>query len=267
MNIIKVLFIGDIFGRIGREAVVKILPDLKKKYSPDIIIANGENLAHGRGINKKIMREMLNVGIDVFTSGNHIWQNKDIFPILEIPDSPLIRPANYPPMAPGYGIKEIQIGAKNLVIINLMGRIFMKNNLDCPFRIADELLKNINNENCAGIIVDFHAEATSEKVALKQYLDGRVSAVVGTHTHIQTADETISSKGTAYISDVGAVIAKDSIIGLGKEIILKNFLLQIEQDYAIPETGWCELRGIYIEIDSSSRFAIKVERIKKEVEI
>lgn len=267
MNTLKVLFIGDIVGRIGREAVVKILPDLKEEYKPDIIITNGENLAHGRGISEKIMTEMLGTGIDVFTSGNHIWQNKDVYPILEIQDSPLIRPANYPPMVPGSGIKELKIGAKNLIIINLMGRIFMKENLDCPFRMADELLKNVNRENCAGIIVDFHAEATSEKVALKHYLDGRVSAVLGTHTHIQTADEEISPKGTAYISDVGAVIAKDSVIGVEKDAILKSYLFQIKQSHEIPEKGLCEFRGIYLEINSSSRMAVKIERIKREVEI
>ncbi|MFH1187828.1 MAG: TIGR00282 family metallophosphoesterase [bacterium] len=267
MNTLKVLFIGDIVGRIGREAAAKILPDLKEEYNPDIIITNGENLAHGKGISEKIMKEMMVAGIDVFTSGNHIWQNKDIYPILEMKDSPLIRPANYPPMVPGGGIKEIKIGAKNLVIINLMGRVFMKEDLDCPFRTIDKLLKNIDDNNCAGIIVDFHAEATSEKVALKHYLDGRVSAVLGTHTHIQTADEEISQKGTAYISDVGAVFSKDSVIGVEKDAILKSFLLQIKQSHEIPEKGLCEFRGIYLEIDTSLRAAIKIERIKREAEV
>ncbi|MFH1564491.1 MAG: TIGR00282 family metallophosphoesterase [bacterium] len=267
MNNLKVLFIGDIVGRIGREATVKILLGLKEEYNPDIIITNGENLAHGKGISEKIIKEMMCVGIDVFTSGNHIWQNKDVYPILETQNSPLIRPANYPPMVPGSGIKEVKIGAKSLIIINLMGRVFMKEDLDCPFRAVDKLLKNIDNDNCAGIIVDFHAEATSEKVALKHYLDGRVSAVLGTHTHIQTADEEISKKGTAYISDVGAVVSKDSVIGVDKDAILKSFLLQIKQSHEIPEKGLCEFRAVYLEIDTYSRMATKIERIKREVEV
>lgn len=267
MNNLKVLFIGDIVGRIGREAAAKILHGLKDEYNPDIIITNGENLAHGKGISDKIMKEMMSIGIDVFTSGNHIWQNKDVYPILEMADSPLIRPANYPPMVPGSGIKEIKIGAKNLIIINLMGRVFMKEDLDCPFRAADQLLKNIDNNNCAGVIIDFHAEATSEKVALKHYLDGRVSAVFGTHTHIQTADEEISKKGTAYISDVGAVMAKDSVIGVDKDAILKSFLLQIKQSHEIAEKGLCEFCGVFVEIDTSLRMAVKIERIRREVEV
>jgi metallophosphoesterase (TIGR00282 family) len=267
MNNIKILFIGDIVGRIGREATKKILPELKDEYEPDIIIANGENLAHGKGISENILQEMLNAEIDILTSGNHIWQNKDVFSILERQDSPLIRPANYPPMVPGSGIKEIQIGAKNLTIINLMGRVFMKEDIDCPFRAVDKLLKEIDHNNCAGIIVDVHGEATSEKVALKHYLDGKVSAVLGTHTHIQTADEEISKNGTAYISDVGAVTAKDSVIGVEKDIILKSFLLQVKQNHEIPKSGLCELRGVYLEIDPASKHAVKIERIKKQTNI
>lgn len=267
MNILKILFIGDIFGRIGREATKKILPNLKEKYKPDIIIANGENLAHGKGINENIMKEMVEAGIDLFTSGNHIWQNKEVYSIFEKSDSPIIRPANYPPMVPGKGIKEINIGAKKLIIINLMGRVFMKEDLDCPFRTADKLLKNIDNKNCAGIVIDFHGEATSEKVALRHYLDGRVSAILGTHTHIQTSDDMISKNGTAYISDVGAVMAKDSVIGLEKEITLKSFLMQVGQNNEIPKSGLCELRGVYLEINSSSRSAIKIKRIAMETKI
>lgn len=263
---IKILFIGDIVGRIGRETVKKLLPKLKDEYEPDIIISNGENLAHGKGISKKILQEMSDIGIDVFTSGNHIWQNKDVYSILEKQDSTLIRPANYPPSVPGSGIKEVQIGAKNLVIINLMGRVFMKEDIDCPFRAADELLEKIN-DNCAGIIIDFHGEATSEKIALKHYLDERVSAILGTHTHVQTADEEISNTGTAYISDVGAVAAKDSVIGVQKDIILKSFLLQIKQNHEIPENGLCRFCGVYLEINPASKKAVKIERIKKEVNI
>lgn len=264
---IKILFIGDIVGRIGREATKKALPNLKAKYLADIIIANGENLAHGKGVSEKIIQEMTDAGIDIFTSGNHVWKNKEVYKILEKTDNPLLRPANYPPMVPGSGIKEVKIGAKSLFVINLMGRVFMREDLDCPFRTADELLKNIDQDNCAGIIVDFHAEATSEKIATKHYLDGRVSAIIGTHTHVPTADEQITDSGTAYISDAGAVLDKDSIIGVKKKAILKSFLWQIDQTHEIATKGIAELNGVYLEIDSTSRRATKIERIKQDVEV
>jgi hypothetical protein len=267
MSKIRIIFIGDIVGQIGREAVKKILPEFKKKYKPDIIIANAENLAHGKGVTKKTIDEMSKAEIDIFTSGNHIWKNKDVYEILERADSPLIRPANYPSGVPGSGLIEVKIGAKSLFVLNLMGRVFMKEDLDCPLRMADELLKNIDKNNCSGIVVDFHAEATSEKIAMKYYLDGRVSAVLGTHTHVPTADEQIIESGTAYISDVGAVIGKETIIGVGKKEVLKSFLWQIDQAHTIPKDGPVEFNAVYLEIDSASTKATKIQRIQQEINI
>jgi len=264
---LKIIFIGDIVGRIGREAVKLLLPGLKEEYKTDLVIANAENLAHGKGVTESILKEMTEYGVDFFTSGNHIWKVKDVYSIFQQQDIPLIRPANYPTGVAGSGLKEIKIGAKSIFVLNLIGRVFFREDFDCPFRAADKLLATIDKNNCAGIIVDIHAEATSEKVALKHYLDGRVSAIFGTHTHIQTADEEVTQQGTAYISDVGGVIAKDSVIGVDKEAILKSFLLQIHQIHKIPQEGLCSFDAVYVEINSANAQAVKIERIRRGVEI
>jgi metallophosphoesterase (TIGR00282 family) len=266
MSTIKIIFIGDIVGQIGRKTVSKLLPKLKKKFQPDIIIANAENLAHGKGVTKKTIQEMTEAGINFFTSGNHVWKTRDAKEILN-ESSFIIRPANYPPGVPGAGYSNIKINNINFYIINLMGRVFMKEDLDCPFRKADEILKKIQKQEDGIIIVDFHAEATSEKIALKYYLDGRVNALLGTHTHIATADEQITKKGTAYITDVGGVLAKDSIIGVDKEGIIKTFLTQINETHEIANQGIGVLDCVYIEIDKKNNKAIKIKRVQQETKI
>ncbi|MFC1598548.1 YmdB family metallophosphoesterase [Patescibacteria group bacterium] len=217
MSTIKILFLADIFGQLGRQGVIKILPELKKQYQPALTIANVENLAHGRGVTKTTISEMQEAGIDFFTSGNHIWDKKDGITILEQKDSPLIRPANYIEGTAGQGEKVLNIGENLILVINLIGKVFISDDYNCPFKQADKILKKYAKENLAGIIIDFHAEATSEKVALGHHLDGRVSAVLGTHTHIQTADDQILEKGTAYITDSGMIGPQDSVIGLDKK--------------------------------------------------
>jgi len=208
----KILFFGDIVGKIGRKAIKKVIGDYKKKYSPDFIIANAENLAHGTGATESTLNEMLEAGINFFTSGNHIWKKKEIISVFEEKRIPLIRPANYPEGAPGQGYQLVEVGTKKLLVVNLLGRVFMKEDMDCPFRKIDEILKKYSKENLSGIFVDFHAEVTSENVAFGFYVDGRVSAVVGTHTHIPTADNKILPQGTAYVTDVGMVGARDSVL-------------------------------------------------------
>ena len=259
----KILFIGDIVGKIGRQAIAKVLPGLKKEYQSDLVIANVENLAHGSGVTKETLEEMIESGVDFFTSGNHIWKKKEAVQIFEEGKFPIIRPANYPPQVPGDGYRVIEVGSRKVLIINLIGRVFMKDDFNCPFLELDEILKKVAKKNIDIIFVDFHAEATSETKAMGFYADGKVSAVFGTHTHIQTADEEILEKGSAYITDVGMVGAKDSILGVAKEGIIKSFLSQMPAKHDIPESGQCIVNAVYFEVDNNGQ-AIKIERINKE---
>ena len=264
----KILFFGDIVGKIGRGAIKKVLPQLKKELEPDLVMANVENLAHGKGVTKKTLREVKDAGIDIFTSGNHIWKQNEVFEIFQEKDCMLLRPANYPPNVPGKGYKIFEVGTRSILVVNLIGRVFFKDEFDCPFRKIDEILKEFEKKkNLSGIIVDFHAEATSEKVAFGWYVDGRVSVVLGTHTHIPTADGQILPQGTAYITDVGMVGAKESVIGVQKEIIIQNFLTQIGKSHEIPKQGICTVNAVLVEIDPETKRAIDIKRIDREVEI
>lgn len=258
---IKILFIGDTVGRQGRMAVSKLLPELKKKYEIDYTIMNGENLSHGKGMTIKNMDEMHECGVDFFTAGNHVWKFKETLAYLDEEDARLVRPANYPKGVPGMGHKivEIKNGLK-ILIINLQGRVFLKPDIDCPFRAADEILKE-NKGDYAAVIVDFHAEATSEKITLKHYLDGRVSAVLGTHTHVQTADHHVTDKGTAYISDVGMVGKEDSIIGIDKESIIDKFLYQLPTKHEITVEGSSFFNAVLVEIDEKTAKAENITPI------
>lgn len=264
---IKILFFGDIFGKIGRQGIKKILPELKNQYQPDLILANAENLAHGRGVTSATLKEMTDAGIDYFTSGNHVWDKNEAFTILNKKKTILIRPANYPPDTSGQGEILVKVGLKNMLVVNLVGRVFFREDFDCPFRTIDNILEKYKKQNLAGIIIDIHAEATSEKIALGHYLNGRVSAVLSTHTHVLTADEKILDQGTAYISDLGMTGPQDSVIGLDKKIVISNFLSQINKSADIPECGICQINGVYLEIDPKTKKAIKIERLNKQVEI
>lgn len=232
----NILFIGDIFGRPGRNTVKKLLPEYRKKYNIDFVVANAENMHHGKGVSEDQVKELLKEGVDFFTSGNHIWKEKNIIPRLDDPKLPLIRPANYPEGAPGRGYQVVDVAGKwKVLVINLMGRVFMQMNLDCPFRTADKILKKYENEELDAIFVDFHAETTSEKAALGHYLDGRVTAVIGTHTHVPTFDARILPGGTAFQSDVGFTGPIDSVIGLEKHSIIKNFLTQVPIKHEVAD--------------------------------
>ncbi len=254
----RVLFIGDIVGKPGRNCLQQRLPELKRIHSPDYIIANGENAAGGAGLTGKVFNELRDMGIDVITGGNHIWDQNDIYSIIGH-EPGIIRPANYPPgTTPGQGTAVIEAsgGKPGLAVLNLIGRVFMRP-VDCPFRAADRELKQLKEKV---IIVDFHAEATSEKQALGWYLDGRVSAVLGTHSHVQTADQRLLPGKTAYISDVGMAGLYNSILGVDKEGPLKRFLTQMPHKLSISD-GKKLLNAVLVELDEDNGKAIAIERI------
>lgn len=246
-----ILFIGDTVGRPGRAAVKNLLPEIKRQHQPDLVILNGENLSHGNGIGLKALAEMKDAGVDFFTSGNHVWGKREILPLLDDKQGNLLRPHNYPSGVPGTGAKVFTTKNKHKVlIINLQGLVFMPQSLQSPFHAATEILA-AHRDQYAAIVVDFHAEATSEKIALREYLDGQVSAIVGTHTHVPTADATVTAKGTAYISDVGMVGKKDSIIGLDKDNIVHRFLTQMPVKHEIS-AGEAIFNAVLIDIDEKT---------------
>lgn len=255
----KILFIGDIVGKPGRETVKKLLPSLKQEFAPDIIIANGENAAGGMGINAKKYHELIESGIEIVTLGNHVWHNKDFTNEISSCQN-IVRPANYPPGTPG----PDRVIYKNIGVINLLGRVFMKE-LDCPFRATDKIISELK-ERVKIIIVDIHGEATSEKQALSWYLDGRVSAVIGTHTHVQTADERVLPNGTAYITDVGMVGPYNSVIGVDASAIIERFLTQMPKRFEVAKEGPNVFNAVIMDIDETSGRAKSIKRIFKTAE-
>lgn len=264
---LRILFIGDIMGKPGRKAVTALLPDIKKKEKVDIVIANAENLAHGKGINSATLSEMCAAGVDCFTSGNHIWAKKEGWGLLEKNDPVVLRPANYPAGTPGTGHALVTLGKNRILMVNLMGRVFMKESLDCPFRALDAILDKHAQEDVSAIFVDFHGEATSEKNALGLYADGRVSAVVGTHTHIPTADNRVLPKGTAYTSDVGMVGLRDSSIGIDAGPVIEAFLTQRPSKFDIPDHGIVVFNSVLLDIDPKTKKAVSITRIQKELPV
>ncbi len=261
----NVLIFGDVIGKPGRLALKKILPELKKEYKADFVIANGENLAHGNSVTALTMHELLESGVNFITTGDHIWDRKNTEAILKDSVLPILRPANYPTGNAGAEYKIVRVGDIHLAIVNLMGRVFMKSALDCPFRKMDKILNEISGKAQA-IAVDFHAEATSEKKALGYYLNGRVSVVYGTHTHIPTNDSEILSGKTAYITDVGMTGPKESVIGVDKDVSIKHFLTQLPFEYKIAEKEENEVNAITVKIDEGGK-ALKIAQIRRIAEI
>ncbi len=253
----RVLFIGDIIGEPGRKMVRAHMRQLTEKYEPELVVANGENAAGGFGITPEIAEELFSLGIDVLTSGNHIWDKKEIEPYLTKQDR-LIRPANYPDANPGYGSVVMSTRAGKAAVLNLEGRVFMSD-LEDPFRVGEREIEKLKKETPV-VIVDFHAEATSEKIALGWHLDGKASAVIGTHTHIQTADERILTAGTAFITDVGMTGPTDSVIGVKKEQAIARFLYQRPHRFEIPK-GPVHLNAVFVQIDGKTGKADSIERI------
>jgi metallophosphoesterase (TIGR00282 family) len=259
---LKILFIGDIVGRPGRQVLRRQLDRLVDQHRIDLVVANGENSAGGFGLTVDIARELFSLGIHVLTSGNHIWDKKEAADLLER-EPRVLRPANYPPGLPGRGsgIFAVPDGTP-VAVINLEGRVFM-NNLDCPFRAADRLISELDGK-ARVILVDFHAEASSEKIAFGHYLAGRVSAVVGTHTHVQTADNRILSGGTAFVTDVGMTGSLDSVIGIQKETAVEKFLKQVPARFEVAKKQPV-LCAVLIDVDAQSGRARSIERIFDEV--
>jgi len=253
-----ILAIGDVIGKPGRQAVARFLPELREQYGVDFTVVNAENVAGGIGVTPETAAELLNAGADVLTSGNHIWAHKDILPVLDS-ETPLLRPLNYPPGVPGRGFIII----KGVLVVNLIGRTFM-GNYDCPFRTMDRLLEELPDRPPV-VAVDFHAEATSEKVAMGHYLDGRVSAVLGTHTHVGTIDARILPKGTAHVTDIGMTGPIDSIIGDEPREVLDRFLTQLPSRLSAAR-GKTVLNAILVRVDDATGRALTIERIQRETD-
>jgi 2',3'-cyclic-nucleotide 2'-phosphodiesterase len=259
---VKLLFIGDIIGKPGREALSRELHRIVDRHRVDLVIANGENAAGGFGLTAETAQELFKCGVQMITSGNHIWDKKDSLEYIKREER-IVRPANYPEGTPGRGATLVSTpGGVKIGILNLEGRVFM-NNLDCPFRCADREIAKLKEETPI-IFVDFHAEATSEKVSLGWYLDGRVSAVVGTHTHVQTADERILTAGTAYMTDAGMTGAFDSVIGVRKEDAIEKFITQRPAKFEVAKKD-IRINGVVIEVDEKSGLALSIERINVAV--
>lgn len=262
-ELIKILFIGDIIGKPGRTAVQRSIGRLVEGEEPEFIIANGENAAHGMGITPDIADFLLSIGIDVITTGNHIWDQKSIIPYIGTQPR-LLRPGNYPESAPGTGFGVFVSNRGNKIgVINLEGRVFMKSLPESPFSVGDRLLEKLKGKTDA-VIIDFHAEATSEKEALALYLDGRVSAVIGTHTHVQTNDDTVFPGGTAYISDAGMVGSAYSVLGTAKEAAIRKYLTGVPERFE-PQEGNIVLNAVSVTVEKKTGFSKDIKKIRIKV--
>jgi metallophosphoesterase (TIGR00282 family) len=259
---LKILFIGDVMGRSGREALQEHLPQVKEKLKPDVVIVNGENAASGAGITPKICEEFYSWGVDVITTGNHVWDQREIIPYID-KDQKLLRPANFPDGTPGLGATRHELDdGRVITVINAMGRLFM-DSLDDPFRIVKELVeKEKMGKSTHAIFVDFHAEATSEKLSLAHYLDGKISGLVGTHTHVPTADAHIMPGGTAYMSDAGMTGDYNSVIGVEKDIAIHRFVKKFAGERMRPAAGKGAMCGVYIVTNDKTGHAERVEPVR-----
>jgi len=259
---VRILFVGDVFGRPGRQALLRRLPGLMDEQQLDCVIVNGENAANGAGITSKIARELLSGGVDVITTGNHVWRQREVYDFLSREER-IVRPGNYPAGAPGRPLTVVETrSGQRVAVVNLSGGLFMDTSIG-PFRIVDQLVDDARSR-AEHVIVDLHAEATSEKVAMGHYLDGRVTAVIGTHTHVQTADEHVSTEGTAYITDVGMTGPRDSVIGVRTDIILRRFLTEMPQQFVVAEGP---VRMDYVIIHTKvTGLATSIERHEETLE-
>jgi metallophosphoesterase (TIGR00282 family) len=261
---VKVLFLGDVFGKPGRRAVQRLLPRLIVAHGLDLVVANAENSASGVGVTPDSADELLAAEVDLLTSGNHIWAKREIVPYLDRPGSRLLRPANYPKGAPGRGRGvAVTPDGRKLGVVNLEGRVFMKN-LDDPFQAALVEIEALKREGCTAILVDMHCEASSEKNAMGWFLDGKVSAVLGTHTHVQTADARVLPGGTAFVTDVGMCGPWDSVIGVRKELVLERFLTQRPMSFE-PARREVHLQGAIVDVDDATGRARAIERVQERL--
>ncbi|MFH1218293.1 MAG: TIGR00282 family metallophosphoesterase [Candidatus Peregrinibacteria bacterium] len=255
----KILFIGDIVGKGGRNTVGAVLGGILKKYKPDFVVANAENLTHGNGFSPEHIDKMMELGIHFFTSGNHVWENMKGAKKLDEKGYPVIRPENYPAGTPGRGWDIVN----GVLVINLIGQAFMHSHYDNPFLAVDKILENVKGKKYAASFVDFHAETTSEEYAMGYYLDGRVSAVLGTHTHVPTKDFRVMDKGTAFISDVGMVGSLDSIIGVKRESVMQRFLTQRPAKHEPEDEGKMWFNAVIFEVNEKTGLSKSIEHIQK----
>jgi 2',3'-cyclic-nucleotide 2'-phosphodiesterase len=257
----RVLFVGDIMGRAGREALAKFMPRLKVELKPDVIIVNGENAAHGRGITEKFAQEFYALGTDCITTGNHVWDQREILSYIQR-DKRLLRPANYPKGTPGLGHYLHEAAGRRILVVNMMGRLFM-DTLDDPFQVMEGILQDYKlGKNCDAIFVDFHAETTSEKMAFAHHFAGRISALIGTHTHIPTADAHVMTGGTAFMCDAGMTGDYDSVIGVKKDTAIQRFTKKIPGEQFIPASENMTLCGALIVINDDTGKAVAIEPIR-----
>jgi len=259
-DILRILFLGDVVGKSGRALFQKYIDRIRREFEIDGVVVNGENSSHGRGITSRTMKFFKHNDVDVVTSGNHVWKNKEIYLYLE-QNKDLLRPANYPSGCPGTGVTTFSCKGKEVAIINLQGRTFMKDEVTCPFRAAESILTYLKNKTKI-IFIDFHAEASSEKMGLAHYLDGKVSGVLGTHTHILTADERILPGGTAYITDLGMAGAFNSMLGMQKKAVIDRFLTQMPTRFEVDIKPPFIMTGAYVEVDTTTGRAKKIKSIK-----
>ncbi len=259
-----ILIFGDVMGRIGREGVKRVLPEWRAAYQPNVVIANAENLAHGAGISVRTIEEMREAGVDLFTSGNHVFDNADGANVFGDPklSEIVLRPENYPPGTPGQGSRVIEKNDTQILVVNLMGRVFFRQSFDCPFRAIDRILAEHPG---VPALIDFHAEATSEKNTFGLSVDGRAAAVWGTHTHVPTADERLLPKGTAYITDIGMTGGMNGSIGADYRPVLQMFLTQQTFKFEPIESGACEVNAILLRMENGKPTSI--ERLRKIVTI
>ncbi|MDO8425227.1 MAG: TIGR00282 family metallophosphoesterase [bacterium] len=260
----RFLIFGDVVAKIGRRAVAETLPELRRAYAPDLVLANIENLAHGLGFTAQTVKELRDAGVDVFTGGNHIWHKPEGVELLRAGTFPIARPANYPAGAPGNGWVLRSVAGTDVLVVNLIGRVFMKDLVEDPFRTFDAI-REAHPANV--ILVDFHGETTSERGAFAWYVDGRASVLYGTHTHVPTADERIFPRGTGFITDVGMTGARDSVIGVTPESVLPGYLTGIGTRFVWPESGMAVVNALVADVDPATGKTTRIERIKREIPI
>lgn len=264
----KFLFFGDIVGRPGRQALAQVVPGWCEQHQPEAVIANVENVAHGKGTTAATLDELMSLGFTAFTSGDHAFELPNSQELLSDSKYPIVRPANYPAGAPGVGARRISVGSRDLLLVNVQGRVFMREGTNSPFTVLDDILnRELVTGNLAGIVVDVHAEATSEKSALGWYLDGRATAVLGTHTHVPTCDEWIMPGGTAFVTDVGMTGVRESVIGVKKEQSLARFLTALPTRFEPAEIGTVMVTAMLVTFDPATRQATAIERLTKNVTI
>lgn len=262
----RILFLGDMVGKPARKAVARFIAEKKSEMGIDVVIANSDNLAHGRSVTRRTVEEMLSSGVDILTCGDHAWDNTQAFDILEAGDLDFVAPANLPEMDFHWSRKYFEKCGVKILVMNLMGRVFIDKDLVSPFVVAEQVLEENENEEKAKIVIlDFHAEATSEKKAMGRFLKGRASAVLGTHTHVQTADEEILRGGTAYLTDVGMVGVEDSVLGCEEKAVLDQFTKNAPFKYKLAEDSEVTVQGAIIDIDEKSGRALKIERVREQV--